>query len=262
MDIEKYWGDENEKPLDRMVTDGGFCAIFRTIACVGDSLSSGEFEAVDDDGKKTYHDYFEYSWGQYIARAAGCKVYNFSKGGMTAKTYCETFAAAKDYWNPELASQAYIIALGCNDRRSIELGEIGDICPEDWKQNKQTFAGYYGQIIQRYKEIRPDAKFFFVTMPRSPEDPEIYAWRDRHAALLYEMAELFGNSYVIDLRQYAPVYDATFRKRFYLGGHMNPCGYIFTAQMVCSYIDYLVRHNIDDFRQVGFIGTPFLYRQV
>lgn len=26
-----------EKPLDRLVTDGGFCGIFRTIGCIGDS---------------------------------------------------------------------------------------------------------------------------------------------------------------------------------------------------------------------------------
>ena len=42
MDIKKFF-DENEKPLDRLIDDGGFASIFRTIACIGDSLSSGEF---------------------------------------------------------------------------------------------------------------------------------------------------------------------------------------------------------------------------
>ena len=42
MNILEYMGIlENEKPLDRIVTDGGFCGIFRRIACIGDSLSSG-----------------------------------------------------------------------------------------------------------------------------------------------------------------------------------------------------------------------------
>ena len=42
---------EEEKPLDRLITDGGFCGIFRTIACIGDSLSSGEFESlVEENG--------------------------------------------------------------------------------------------------------------------------------------------------------------------------------------------------------------------
>ncbi len=30
--------DPDEKPLDNPVTDGGYCGIFRTIACIGDSL--------------------------------------------------------------------------------------------------------------------------------------------------------------------------------------------------------------------------------
>lgn len=42
MDLYEYMNvGENEKPLDRIVTDGGFCAIFRTIACIGDNLASG-----------------------------------------------------------------------------------------------------------------------------------------------------------------------------------------------------------------------------
>ena len=51
MDIRQFLADPEEKPLDRMVTDGGFASIFRTVACVGDSLSSGEFESLDENGK-------------------------------------------------------------------------------------------------------------------------------------------------------------------------------------------------------------------
>ena len=69
------------------------------------------------------------------------------------------------------------------------------------------------------------------------------------------MAELFDYTYVLDLRKYAPEYDAEFKRNFYLGGHMNPAGYMLTAKMVMSYIDYLIRHNPEDFAQVGFIGT-------
>ena len=45
--FEEMFCDENEKPLEHRVTDGGFASIFRTIGCVGDSLSSGEFESID-----------------------------------------------------------------------------------------------------------------------------------------------------------------------------------------------------------------------
>ena len=92
MDISKFF-DQNEKPLDNSVTNGGFCGIFRTIGCIGDSLSSGEFESCTDDGITGWHDMYDYSWGQYLARDAGCKVYNFSRGGMNCR--CLWKASAK-----------------------------------------------------------------------------------------------------------------------------------------------------------------------
>lgn len=77
MDIAEFMANKNEKPLDNIAINGGFTSIFRTIGCIGDSLASGELESFEI-GKINFHDYFEYSWGQFIARDAGCKVYNFS----------------------------------------------------------------------------------------------------------------------------------------------------------------------------------------
>lgn len=261
MNYEALLFPENEQPLDRLVHDGGFVGIFRTIACVGDSLSSGEFETVDGEGTYHYHDLFDYSWGQYIARAAGCKVYNFSRGGMTAKWYMETYAEENGFWNPELKAQAYIIALGVNDLFGLkqEIGSPEDIDRSDWRNNKPTFVGYYAQIIQRYKEIQPEAKFFLMTMPRSSEqDAPTHA---AHQKALTALTEFFDNCYLIDLYTYGPVYDAKFAARFNLHGHMNPCGYIFTAQMTISYIDYIIRHDMNAFRYAGLIGTGLVDAQ-
>ena len=90
MDLARYYASENEKPLEQIPEEGGFAGIFRRIACIGDSLSSGEFEAVDSAGQRGYYDFFEFSWGQYLGRLVGSTVYNFSRGGMTAKHYCES----------------------------------------------------------------------------------------------------------------------------------------------------------------------------
>lgn len=262
MNIRDYMGDENERPLDRIVDAGGFASLFRVFACVGDSLASGEFETLDEAGGKSFHDLFEHSWGQYMARAMGSKAYNFSRGGMTAKVYMESFAEEMDFWNPEKACQAYILALGVNDisknlRDGWPLGGMDDV-KDDWRNNGKTFAGYYGAIIQRYKEISPDAKFFLLTLPRDPErPPERMPLEEAHTALIRAMARHFDNAYVIDLREYAPVYDRAFKENFYLNGHMNPCGYILTAKMLMSYMDFIIRHNMDDFREAGLIGTPF-----
>ena len=255
MDWKKYFSLENEQPLDRFVEGISNTAIFRKIAFVGDSLSSGEFESCDENGDHGWHDYFEYSWGQYIARKNGLTAYNFSKGGMRADTYIKSFAEGKDFWNKELACQAYVIALGVNDILNArqELGSIADI-KENWQDNAETFAGYFAAIVQRYKEIQPRAKFFFVTMPKGIDEGR-NALAAQHAKLLYDLADYFENAYVIDLNKYAPVYDEEFRRRYFLYGHMNASGYIFTANMIDSYIDYIVRHNPEDFSRVGFIGT-------
>ena len=73
--------------------------------------------------------------------------------------------------------------------------------------------------------------------------------------LLHAMAARFENTYVLDLRAHAPVYDKAFHENFFLGGHMNAAGYLLTAKLVIGYIDYIIRHNMEDFSQVGFIGT-------
>ena len=262
MDIKEYLSDPNEKPLDVIRSDGGFTGIFRTIACVGDSLSSGEFEAIDKEGKKSFHDMYEYSWGQYIARMTGSKVYNFSRSGMTAREYCESFADSRGLWSGEKKCQCYIMALGVNDIsncRDQNLGALEDICLDDWKQNKKTFVGYYAQIIQRLRQNQPDAKFFLMTIPRVSGN-KYDGLREVHAELLYRLADLFEQTYVLDFRKYAPVYDETFKKNFYLNGHMNAAGYLLTARMVASYIDYIIRNHPEAFAQVGYIGTPYYDR--
>lgn len=246
----------NEQPLDTLITDGGFCGILRTIACIGDSLSSGEFEVLEPDGSKSYHDLFDYSWGQYLARMAGCKVYNFSRGGMTAREYVESFADDNGFWNTKIRCQAYILALGVNDmhNNATAVGTLADIHPDDYLENKNTFVGNYARIIQRLKKHQPNAKFFLMTMPQEPDNTQEERY-DLHAERLHEMAEYFTNTYVLDFRKYAPVQDAEYKEKFYLHGHLNACGYLFTAQMVASYIDYIIRHNMDDFRNIGLVGT-------
>ena len=262
MDMLDYMIRPGEKPLDRIVPDGGFCGIFRRFAVIGDSLSSGEFEALDGQGGKTYHDLFEYSWGQYMARAMGSVCHSFSRGGMTAREYMDSFAALRGFWDPALAAQMYIVALGVNDisvamGEGTGLGSLQDI-RDDWRMNARTFAGHYGAIIQRYRLIAPDSKFFLMTIPDDTfDEPPRKALNAAHRALLQGMAERFPNTYLLEFDRYAPVYDEEFHRRFFLNGHLDPAGYLLTARMVMSYIDYIVRARPEDFAEVGLIGTPY-----
>ncbi len=133
---------------------------------------------------------------------------------------------------------------------------------QDPTEGDTTFSTNYAAIIRRLKQLSPQSKFFLVTMPRQDNDSaENIALRDAHAALMYDFAAHFSNTYVIDLRKYAPVYDANFRERFYMNNHLNAAGYLLTAQMIASYIDYIVRHNMRDFREIGLFGTPYTEKQ-
>lgn len=258
MNINDYYISENEKPLDRIVENGGFCAIFRTICCIGDSLSSGEIQTVKEDGSCGYYDLYEYSWGQYIARMTGAKVYNFSKGGMSAKEYLDSFADSKGFWGCDKIAQAYIMALGVNDLFGFnrEVGSVNDIDLDDYSKNKETFAGQYGKIAQKVREISPDSKLFFMTMPKETSDDDMRRRKKAdHARLLNNLTRVFDNSYVIDLFEYAPVYDEKFKYNFYFNSHMNPAGYLLTAKMIASYIDYIIRKNPKTFETAALIGT-------
>ena len=250
-----------EKPLDNFVSGYSNTAIFRKIAFIGDSLSSGEFETVNEDGSHSYHDLYEYSWGQFLARKNGLTAYNFSRGGMTAKWYLESYADEKDLWNKEKACQAYVIALGVNDvyNQNMAVGTKEDITKTEFEGDR-PFISYYAEIVRRYKEISPDAKFFFVTFPKESRRAHQIDKTEATIKALYELCEHFENSYVIDLYKYGPVYDEEFVKKNFLLGHMTPTGYLFTANLIDSYIDYIIRTNPEDFKTVGFIGTDIKYK--
>jgi len=250
----------NEKPLDTLVGGYSNTAIFRKIAFIGDSLSSGEFETVDADGNSGYHDLYEYSWGQFIARKNGLIAYNFSRGGMTAKWYLNSFAEKNGFFNKDKAAQAYVIALGVNDvfNDKTPIGTAEDIGAYKPRENC-PFISNYAEIVRRYKEISPDAKFFFVTIPQ-----QMYYEKDETisaiAQAIYALAEHFDNSYVIDLYKYGPKYDREFREKYFLLGHMSPAGYLHAANLINAYIDYIIRTNPEDFKHVGFIGTDIKYK--
>lgn len=252
---------KNEKPLERMVGGYSNTAIFRTIAFVGDSLSSGEFQIINNEGENEYHDLYEYSWGQFLARKNGLKAYNFSRGGMSAKWYIDTYADEKGFWDKEKACQAYVIALGVNDlfHSDIELGSIKDIDENDYHNNAKTYAGYYAQIISRYKEISPDAKFFLVGLPNDCRGAEKEEIAKNMLNLLNDFAEHFSNTYVLDLFNNAETFDREFDEKYTLNGHMNPMGYMHFAEIIDSYIDYIIRQNPGDFRYAGLINSGIKY---
>ncbi len=249
---------EGVNPIETLSPDGGFTAIFRTLGCIGDSLASGEHESCDENGTTRYHDYYEYSWGQFIARKCGIKVTNYSVGGLTAKEF-HALADHTKCFTPENACQGYIIALGVNDmswimRGQLEFGTFDDVDWENWLNNKSTFVGEYVKILQRIRRVQPKARIFMITPPRDVTQLERQDLYDQVAAFIRALAEKFEFAYVIDLRKYDCPLDEEYKKTYLLGGHLSAMGYKRSADVIATYIDYIIRNNIEDFKQVGFIG--------
>lgn len=177
-----------------------------------------------------------------------------SRGGMTAREFIRVFADKQGFFRRKFASQAYLIALGANDiAQKHPVGTLNDLNASDWRRNEDTFAGNMGGIISAFREIEPRSAFFLITMPKGNGIEYTRMMKDRHRELMYELAAHYPNTYVIDLREYGLVYDDTFRKLFYLNGHMNAAGYLFTAQVIASYMDYIVRHNMEAFAETGLV---------
>lgn len=249
--------NSTENPLAEIKETPGFCSIFHKWGFIGDSLCSGEHEYHKEDGSTGYADLYEYSWGSRMCAAMGTEGDVYSQGGETAGGWIKNFWDNPKNNNNNIDAklspkQVYVIALGCNDTNiQIPAGDVTtDVDTLDYKNNAATFAGNYAGIIQRLKTIAPDAKFFVVTRP--DDGTVVEAYND----VIRSMATLFDNTYIIDLKRHAPVYDDEFKQRYYMGGHLTAMGYQLTAWMMMTYIDWIIRNNPQDFKQAAFINTP------
>ncbi len=248
----------SDNPILQILPDGGYTAIFRTIGCIGDSLSSGEHQSLDENGINGYHDYYEYSWGQFIARKCGLQVKNYSCGGLTAKEF-HSYADHTKCFTKENVCQAYIIALGVNDATRMLKGELDFGCMEDvdfsdWLKNKSTFVGEYVKILQRIRCLEPKARIFLVTPPRAEIIDEKEELLEKITQFIRSLTDFFEFSYIIDLRKYDCVIDEEYKRTYMLGGHLSAMGYKRTADVIATYIDSIIRSKPEDFKQVGFIG--------
>lgn len=141
-------------------------SMFEKFGVIGDSYSSGAIYVLNEDGsQKSAGTYYNLSWGQIMARKLGTTCTNFSKGGLSTRTWL-----TDDKGLPLLLSSdpqnIYYLMLGINDKgkHGVEyIGTIADI-KTDHTQNADTFYGNYGKIISNIKAHAPNAKIIMSTM--------------------------------------------------------------------------------------------------
>lgn len=266
MNKQEIWAfDEKlEKTAD-------YLTIFHDIGYIGDSLSSGEF-VYDKEGRRGHWDSYTYSWGKYIERFSGIRCTHFCSGGLTAKDIYESSVdftstlsrqTGNHLFSPLEAKPAYFMAIGLNDinheyildrdKYSLGLGNAStDIDLSDYEKNADSYAGWYAKVIQRIQTFTPDSKFFIVGLPNDYKFPHL----DDANKVLKDICTILPNCYYLDLYNDAPAYDEAFYDIFFEVNHMNALGYVFTAKLIQTLADRIIRTHYEDFRVVQFIGTP------
>ena len=236
--------EDATNPLSK-IANINMIKIFRKIGVIGDSLSSGEMVS-GSEGSYGYNDMFDLSWIQQLSRLYGFTGYNFSRGGLNTHSWLTEYNTSEKF--AENLCDAYIIALGVNDEiAKINVGTSDDINLSDRTLNANTYYGNYGSIIQLIKEKQPKAKIFVITNPFG-NDPYNNAVRD--------MANIFNNVYVIDLFKYAAsIYKKIWEDNTLVyGNHLTATGYLVSAEHIATYIDWIIRNNLSEFKEVQFIG--------
>lgn len=256
MKIKDYLLRPGEKPLDVIKPDCGFLSIFKTVGIIGGSVSSGEFES-RESGKTGYHDFHSYSWAHYLATVTGSDYRVYARGGMTAEEYYKTWADQFGYWEPR---QAYILMLGGNDLFTFPrgIGKAEDVDLEHPENNDETYIGYMARVLSKLKSVQPDC-YLFVIGPLMKLEPGRKEICDEAYAELSKLCGRYSRAYHLELAKYGFYYDEDWNDNFKMGGHPNPMGYVIMAQAIGNYIDYLIRANPNEFKEVAFIGTPYRY---
>lgn len=225
------------------VQDWASLSMFPKIGVCGDSWASGSLHHPDGSG---WTGNYDLSWPQILGRRIGATVLNFTKGGLSTKTWLSNTDYGLSVLLAAEPQNLYILNFGINDNTQINngtltVGTIAD-CKEDYTQNPDTFYGDYGRIIGNIMAHAPASKQIILSVGRPAEranmDPRIQ-----------EIAEHYGIPYI-----YLPD-DAFFTSSFFTGsiyeGHPVSYGY---AGMATA-IERLILRDIEN--NPAYYGTYY-----
>lgn len=223
--------------------------IFHTVGVIGDSLAAGNGRVND---YSHFHDFYEYSWVACLKRKLQNEMYNFSKSGLTTRTWLTDSMGYSLMSDGDHNAQGYIIALGVNDVQlgADYLGSESDINVSDYTQDADTFYGNYARIISLCKAQVENCKIFVVTIPSNNELVQSF-----NTAIRY-MATIFSDVYVVELgTEFGNTYNYMYRNG--VSGHYTPAGYMYVANYIGDKIAKIIYENPQPFYFVNLIGTEY-----
>ena len=214
-------------------------AIFQKLGIIGDSFASGEVQGSGD--------IYSISWGQILARKNGATAVNFSKGGLSCRTWL-TDSKGLTLLNSSEVQDLYLIALGINDVGEVTgsdpsyetLGEITDIDLDNPSSNPNTFYGNYGKILSAIKTKAPDSKVVLITIPKANTSGN----KTINDAII-EISETYDLPVIISHKN--PIFTSTyFANEKSANGHPTCSGYgtmalayeLMLEECIATYYDY------------------------
>ena len=246
--------NEEDNPLFNLGKTNIMTSIFIKYGIIGDSLSSG---AQDLEGGRNAIDMPQYSWASFLEKSTGCETVRLCRGGLQLKNWHASFESKAR--QEENKCSAYIIMLGHNDA-STSLGTIADVNLSNLSNSKDTTQfGMYGRLIGTLRDISPKCKIFCVTYPI------YYVENYGTNNIARTFANTIPNCYCIDLWQVdknrKTVTNTSFAtpNPYFSKLHGTVLGYKHWGDIINSYIDYIIRNNLNDFTDVGYINTDYTF---
>lgn len=236
-DVLKLFNPEIINPCDYK---GDEIRIFGKGLCIGDSLTYGQSDR-NDTGSLYGFKHAGMNYPDNLMRLTGIDLTNAGTAGKTFQTWWEL------HKNDDFSGHDFcIIALGVNDAYFNKM----------WTDDSLT---YLTNIVNAVRTANNHIPIFITTPPMyflgyTGADFESVAEGIRNAATSL-------NLYLVDFRKYLTEFSRVNAEKVSVMayGHFNAYGYYKIAVAYKSYISYIISQNMDDFRNVQFVGTNYSY---
>lgn len=220
--------------------NGDEICMFGKGLCIGDSLTYGQSDR-NDGGSLGGFKHIGMTYPDNLTRLTGIELINAGTAGKTFKTWWEL------HQNDDFSGYDFcIIALGVNDA----------YFNGGWTADSLT---YLTNIVNAVRNANNHIPIFITTPPKyylgyTGADFESVATGIRNASSTLGL-------YLIDFREYLEEFsrDNALKISVVPYGHFNAYGYFKIAKAYKAYISYIMSNNMDDFRNVQFVGTDYSY---
>jgi lysophospholipase L1-like esterase len=260
-----YTTTEGELDINPIEYTGNEIQVFHRGLCIGDSITHGSFNY--EGGSAGGEVNKNYAYPTIFKRITGIDMVNSGIGGATSKTWYEAsldgdalggrWVNGEWVWSKEpetnendIVSQALdysgfdfaIIHMGIND-----IGMRGELTVEE---AAEQYRIYMNNIVNKLKTENQGIKIFLATIIPSYAAPGSYSHKLLHD-ILREIEAETENVYVVDLNSHSECKSGT----AYDNQHLTAIGYHKLATELSVYISYIIKTNIEEFKEIQFIGT-------